>query len=158
MLFLALTSAALLAAPVTSVPLPAAPFVAAEASNPHLDNARTAIAKGDLLTARREYRFAAVIDRDEGRLPVEASHGLAELLFAQSMRREAADVMQQLADEAARVRNVDIEARALISAAWLRLEAGEHTLAKQNVRRLREIARDAGLAPDTRALLKESLG
>lgn len=163
MLFVTLTSAALLAvAPLTQV-VAATTQVPVEvsvpdASNPHLQNARAALQKGDVALARREYKFAQVVDRDAGIIPVEASNGLAALMFAQSQPREAAEIMQQLADEAARAGDIDLEASALVSATWLRLECGDRVVAKQGVRRLREIAREKNISHETRTLLKQSLG
>lgn len=162
MLFLTLTSAALIAAtplaPATATVPVCAPAASASVANPHLLNARAAIAKGDITTARREFRFATIVDRDEGCLPVESSNGLASLLFAQSQKSEAAEVMQELAEEAAKSGDINVEARALVSATWLRIEAGDRLAAKAGVRRLREIAKDSGLTSETRALLKERLG
>lgn len=163
MLLVTLTSAALLAAaPVAPVVATTAPIhievTVVNPSNPHLKNARSALEKGDVAEARREYQFAQVVDRDAGVIPVEASNGLAALLFAQSKPREAAVIMQQLAEEAARAGKIDLEASALVSATWLQLECGDRLAAKQGVRRLHEIARDKRISSETRTLLKQSLG
>ncbi len=163
MLLFTLTSAALLAAtPMALVVATAAPvsfeMSVPVAANPHLQNARTALEQGDVAMARREYQFAQVVDRDAGVIPVEATNGLAALLYAQSKPREAAEIMQQLADEAARAGKIDLEASALVSATWLRLECGDRIMAKQGVRRLREIARDKSISAETRTLLKQSIG
>jgi Tfp pilus assembly protein PilF len=123
-----------------------------------MQSARAAAQRGDLDHARREYRVAVALGLDEGCLPVEASHGLARLLFAQSQSEEAAHVMEELASEARASGNVDVEARALVSAAWLQLDGGQRLLAKENIRRLHELSRQRGLSSATRALLKESLG
>lgn len=131
---------------------------AAASTGQYLQQARDAARRGDLDTARRQYRVAAALGRDDGCLPVDATNGLARLLFAQSRSGEAADLMLQLADEAHEVGNRDVEANALVSAAWLRLDSGERLMAKPLVRRLHEIAKDPSLTRETRALLKETLG
>jgi len=163
MLLLTLTSAALLAtapmAPAVAISAPAHIAVTVtNVANLHLQNARVALEQGDVSAARREYRFAQVVDRDAGLIPVEASNGLAALLYAQAQPREAAEIMQQLADEAARAGKIDLEASALVSATWLRLECGDRVAAKQGVRRLHEIARDSRISDATRTLLKQSIG
>lgn len=163
MLLVTLTSAAILAAASSSQVPPSAESVAAGIAvaadvNPHLQNARAALEKGDVTLARREYRFAQLVDRDAGVIPVEASQGLAGVLFAQEQPREAAEVMLQLAEEAARAGEIDLEARALVSATWLQLECGDRSAARQGVRRLHEIARDTRISSATRSLLKHSIG
>lgn len=164
MLLFTLTSAAFFAAaPVAQVVTPASVPVAVErsvqaAANPHLQNARSAMEKGDLSLARREYQFAQIVDREAGRIPVDASKGLAALLFTQSQPRAAAEIMQQLADEAALAGQIDLEASALVSATWLRLECGDRFAVKEGVRRLHQISRDRSISSETRAMLKKQLG
>jgi hypothetical protein len=159
MLLLTLTTTALLAMHPAShaVPMPAAaPCVAGTTT--HLDNARRAASAGDLTTARREYRIATVLERDEGCLPETATHELAGLLLAQSRRADATAVLHELAAEAARAGDVNTEARARVAAAWLYVDAGDHAGAKADVRRLHELARDTRLDSRTRRLLRTSLG
>ncbi len=124
----------------------------------HLRDARSAAQRGDMNAARRQYRVAVALGRDEGCLPVEASHGLARMLYAQAQSAEAAGVMQQLGNEARAAGNLDVEAEALVAAAWLQLDAGQRVSAKASVRRLYELSHARGLSKETRALLKESLG
>ncbi len=163
MLLVTLTSAALLAvAPIVPVVATTTAPISIEASvpdaaNPHLQNARAALEQGNVALARREYQFAQVVDRDAGVIPVEASNGLAGLLYAHAQPREAAEVLQQLANEAARAGKIDVEASALVHATWLRIECGDRIAAKEGVRRLHEIARDNSISSETRALLKRSL-
>lgn len=135
-----------------------APTAVSASTGDYLQNARAAAQRGDLNTARRQYRVAAALGRDDGCLPVDATNGLARLLHAQSQSSEAADLMVELADEAKTAGNRDVEASALVSAAWLRLDADEPMLAKSLVRRLYVLAKDPSLTRETRALLKESLG
>ncbi len=163
MLFLTLTTAALLAvAPSSPVCAPSGPTLFAQTvptdANPHLQYARAALAQGDLITARREFRFAQIVDRETGVLPVEATNALASLLYADSSSHEAAEVLQQLVDEAFRTGDLDVEAHALVSVTWLRIEAGQRFAAKAGVRRLHEIARDRRISPATRERLRQSLG
>ncbi len=153
MLFLTLASAAMLAAS------PAVPVCnnANTTTSPHFAAATSAMIKGDVATARREFRIAEAIGRDSGCLPVAASQGLAQLFFGQQQLLEAADVLQHLADDAARAGDIDLEARTLVDVTWLQLKAGDREMAKHSGRRLYQLSRDARLSSDTRAFLRTSL-
>ncbi len=152
MLFLTLATAAVLSAP----PVPVCNTADATTSN-HLETAKSAMMAGDVKTARVQYRIAEVLGRDSGCLPVDAAQGLAQLFFGQHQGLEAADVLQHLADDAARAGNADLEARTLVHVAWLQLQAGDRAMAKVSARRLRELSRDARLSSDTRKFLRQSL-
>lgn len=152
MFILTLATAAVLAAP----PVPVCNTADATTSN-HLATAKAAMIEGDVTTARVQYRIAEVIGRDNGCLPVDAAQGLAQLFFGQQQSLEAADVLQHLADDAARGGDADLEARTLVHVAWLQLQGGDRAMAKVSARRLRELAKDTRLSSDTQKFLRQSL-
>ncbi len=114
----------------------------------HIARARTALQNGDFDIARREFVMAAAIDRDEGKLPTEASFGLAHVLYAQSFNREAAIVMDRLAAEASRVGDIETESAALLDALWLNLDAKQHIQARADASRLRALAKERTLSAE----------
>ncbi len=124
----------------------------------HLDSARRALADGAWDIARREFVIAAALDRDAGRVPVDAAFGLAHCLYSQSYNREAALVMNKLADEAAQTGDVETEARALADAVWLNADSGQWGKARQDALRLRNISTDSRITPETRKLIKARIG
>jgi hypothetical protein len=126
-------------------------------SEMYLENARRFVTTGDLEAARREYRIARMLEADGGCLPEATSNELATVLLAESRAKEAAIVMRELAADAARENDIDMEARARVAAAWLVVQAGDRTAAKTDVRRLHEIARDPRISAETRTLLRASL-
>ncbi len=126
-------------------------------SEMYLENARRFVTTGDLEAARREYRIARMLEADGGCLPEATSNELATVLLAESRAKEAATVMRELAADAARENDIDMEARARVAAAWLEVQAGDRAAAKADVRRLHDIARDSRISPETRALLRASL-
>lgn len=164
MLLLALSTAvALNVAPPTRAACADAPSATAMQAAPystsqHLKAAKQAVTSGDIDGARRAYRIAAALGRDEGCLPVQATHGLARLLYANQRATDAADVLLQLAKEANTAGNDDVEVNALVSAAWLHLQVGARVPAKEAVRRLHQLKASNELSTTTKALLKESLG
>ena len=129
-----------------------------DGTSQYLNAAQDAIKAGDIDGARRQYRIAAALGRDEGCLPVQATNGLASMLFAEQRATEAADVLLQLASEARAAGNDDVEANALVHAAWLHLQVGARTPAKDAVRRLHQLKDSRELTSETRRLLRESLG
>ncbi len=141
----ATTRAASVAASAAAVPM---------ISNPeHIARARVALAKGEFDVARREFVTAAAIDRDEGKLATEATFGLAHVLYAQSYNREAATVLERLAAEASTAGDVDTEAKALLDAMWLNVEAKQRMQARADASRLRVLLKDKRLSNDTRKLV-----
>lgn len=132
--------------------------VAVSSGNDRLQAARAAMANGDFDIARREFTAAAAIDREAGKLPVQAMVGLADALYAQSYDREAAFTMLRLADAAALLGDVDTEAVALADAIWLNLDAGQRIAARKLSDRLRALVKDTPLSADTRKAIKTRLG
>ncbi|QJR34112.1 hypothetical protein [Gemmatimonas groenlandica] len=136
----AATRAAVVAEPIVSSP-------------EHIARARLALANGEFDIARREFVTAAAIDRDEGKLPAEASFGLAHVLYAQSYNREAAMVLERLAADASTAGDVDTEAKALLDAMWLNVDAKQRLQARADASRLRVLLRDKRLSNETRKLV-----
>ncbi len=153
MLFLTLASAVFIAAAPAVPVCPVNDAVTAA----HISKAKSAMVSGDLSTARQQYRIAEVLGRDNGCLPVDAAQGLAQLFFSQARGNEAAAVLQNLANDAAKAGDYDLEARTLIHVAWLYVDSGERSSAKASVRRLYELARDNRVSSKTRLLLNQTL-
>ncbi|MBL0170004.1 MAG: hypothetical protein IPP90_04610 [Gemmatimonadaceae bacterium] len=124
----------------------------------HLDSARRAMSLGAFDLARREFRLAATIERDAGRLSVDAMTGLASALYAQSYNREAAMTMEQLSNDALRLGDPDAEALALADAIWLYADAGQRVAVRTLTQRLRTLMRDTPLSVETRKALKARIG
>ncbi|WP_310569290.1 hypothetical protein [Gemmatimonas sp.] len=142
-----------------NVPSPAAATRTVAVAEPivtspeHIARARLALANGEFDVARREFVTAAAIDRDEGKLPTEATFGLAHVLYAQSYNREAAMVLERLAADASTVGDVDTEAKALLDAMWLNVDAKQRLQARADASRLRVLLRDKRLSNETRKLV-----
>lgn len=124
----------------------------------HLASARAALAIGAFDEARREFAAAAAFDRDAGRVPTEAAIGLAHCLYSQGYNREAATVLDALAQEAYVAGDADTEARARLDAAWLHLDAGDRALARAHAERLRALLPDPRLDESTRKAVRARLG
>lgn len=127
-------------------------------ANERLQAARTAMSNGEFDIARREFSAAAALDREAGKLPVQAMIGLADALYAQSYDREAAFTMERLANAAALLGDVDTEAVALADAIWLNLDSGQRIAARKLTDRLRALVKDTPLSTETRKALKTRLG
>jgi hypothetical protein len=139
------------ATPVARVTDPT-PVVAEPArSAEHIAKARKALDNGELPEARREFVIASALDRDEGRLPIESSFGLAQVLYSQFDEKGAARVLDALADEASARNDVDTEARALTDAVWLNVNTKQLGRARQDAERLKALMADSRLSPAARA-------
>jgi hypothetical protein len=156
MLITALTVATMLSAVqvapainVDSVARPTSGIVADDrtTASDHIDAARRALKSGDFDGARREYVIAAALDRDDGKLPVDATFGLASVQFARNMSREAAATMDRLAADALAIGDYDTEARALVDAIWLNIDAGQRTQARTDGLRLQALLKERSLSP-----------
>lgn len=117
----------------------------------HLALARVAASSGDFDAARREYLTAVNLERTFGRLPVESTRGLVQMLYALSYNREASYMLDQLADEAQRRGDVDTEARARADAMWLKADDGRRDQARIDARRLKALTRQGVLSDETKA-------
>ena len=152
-----------LALPLTRVAAPVALSVARtdaptddrSAAAEHLANAQRAVSVGAYDLARREFVMAAALDRDAGYLPLEASLGLARVLYSQSYGREAAQILDQLAVDAAQKGDADVEARALVDAIWLNVDAGQRNQARSDALRLQMLLKDRQLSAATMRIVKE---
>ena len=162
MLTVALTVASLLATQIAPVAItdsvarhPSAAVVAdIPTAADHLDSARRALANGEFDVARREFVIAAALDRDDGKLPIEATFGLANVLYASAFNREAAIAMDRLATEALAVGDYNTEARALLDAIWLNVDAGQRNQARNDAMRLRDLIGDGKLSEATLKLVR----
>ncbi len=159
MLLLSLSAAASLFTATPTPPTTTAPcdVVHSQVTNGYLESARTFAITGELPSARRNYRIAAMLSFDEGCLPEAASSELATLLLTEAKEREAAKVMRELARAARRRGEYDVEARARIASAWLALQLGDRADARTDVERLAEIAAERRVSSDTRALIDKAL-
>lgn len=134
--------------------LPFAPVTAALATGfsdeEHLLKARQAMLAGELDVARREFIIAAALDRDAGRIPMEATFGLARVLYGQNREGDAARLLDDLATEALRQGNIDCAALALNDALWLHLRADRRAESLADGLRLSEVLNDTRLSDTVR--------
>ncbi len=144
---------------LTRIALHAAPTITPtddrSAAAEHLASAQRAVSVGAYDVARREFVMAAALDRDAGYLPLEASLGLARVLYSQSYGREAAQILDRLATEAAQKGDADVEARALVDAIWLNVDAGQRNQARSDALRLQMLLKDRQLSAATVKIVKE---
>lgn len=129
----------------------AAPMTAEE----HMTVARRAAANGAYDIARREYRIAAVLEREAGRLATEATYGLVQVLFAQAATDEAVFELDHLAIDAAKQADFETEARVRADAIWLKADAGDMKAARKDARRLNAITRTGALSAETQAYVTQ---
>ena len=115
------------------------------------------VSRGDKLTgvqrfaeAQREYRRAAEIARQQGHLPSFTLWHLAGAYYYQGDPRRAADVMQQLASEAAEWGDLSVEALALFNAAWLNGQGGRGQVAATQLVALTKLMRSPYMPSDVR--------
>lgn len=122
---------------------------AAVTADEHLQMARRAANDGAYDVARREYRLAAVLDREAGRLPTQATYGLVQVLFTQADLENATFELDRLALDAAKQADFEIEARVRADAIWLKAETGDLKGARRDARRLHALTRTGALSADT---------
>jgi hypothetical protein len=151
-LFNTVTAAAPGAPAVTRLPFARAAIEVAHApaDEEHLLKARVAMLAGQLDLARREFIIAAALDRDAGRVPTEATFGLARVLYGQNREAEAARLLDELATEALRQQDVDCAALALNDALWLHLRANRRADALADGLRLTDVLNDTRLSDTVR--------
>lgn len=106
------------------------------------------VGRGDELTSRlryeaaaREYARAAEIARREGNLPSGTSWKLANALYYNGNLVGAAVALDQLANEAALVGDLEVEALSIYYAAWLDGKAGQKAEMALRVARLQGLLR-----------------
>ncbi len=116
----------------------------------HMALARRALDAGDYTTARRAFKVAALLEREEGRVPAAAVFGLVSVLNVQGALTEAVQELDHLAGDAARAGNDEVEARALADAIWIKMETRGRMAARNDAVRLRELLRGNTLSADTR--------
>lgn len=124
-------------------------------SDEYVARARRALSEGNFEVARREFVIAAALDRDAGRLPVAASFGLSRVLFSQDNSRDAAQVLNDLARDAADRGDDNTEACALVDALWLNRDAKQWTKAERDAARLMELRKRNTLTTETRKLIAD---
>lgn len=127
-------------------------------SDEHVARAKKALDNGDFSEARREFVMAVALDRDEGRLPIESTFGLAHVLYAQSYNREAAVVLERLSLDAQVKGDHETEARALLDAMWLYQDAKQFAPARNAKQRLRDLLKEQDLTPATRKTVLARIG
>ncbi|GAB1344373.1 hypothetical protein [Gemmatimonas sp.] len=115
----------------------------------HMQVARRAASSGAYDVARREYRIAAVLQRESGQLATEATYGLIQVLYAQAANDEAVFELDHLALDAAKQADFETEARVRADAIWLKAEAGDMKGARKDARRLNAIVRTGALSAGT---------
>jgi hypothetical protein len=131
---------------------------AARADAEHLARAKRAMLDGQFELARREFSAAATLEREAGRVPVEAVTGLAHALYSQSYNVEAALAMERLAEEAAANGDANAQALALADAIWLHSDAGQRVTARKHAARLKKLMKDSTITADTREFVRVRVG
>jgi hypothetical protein len=107
----------------------------------HLDRGDQLSGRLNFAAAAREYRQAAEIARRERHLPSWTTWKLANAYFNDNNLLAAATVLDRLADEAALVGDLPVEAHALFNSAWLNSKAGHNSAAVARVARLKGLLR-----------------
>ena len=107
----------------------------------HLDRGDQLSSRLNFAAAAREYRQAADIARREGHLPSWTSWKLANAHFNDNNLLGAATALDQLADEAALLGDLPVEALAIFNSAWLNSKAGRNSAAVARVARLKGLLR-----------------
>ena len=115
------------------------------------------VGRGDELSSRlrfdaavREYSRAADIARREGHLPSATSWKLASAYYFDGNFVGAAVALDQLADEAARVGDLQVEALAIYYSAWLNGKAGRKVELGTRIARLEGLLRSQYMPVATR--------
>ena len=130
---------------------------APRSADEHLTLARRAASHGDFDIARREYLAALELERGAGRLGVDATMGLVQVLYAQSYTREAAYVLDELATSAALRGDDNTEARSRADALWLKAEEGLKQQARDDARRVRALLKHGQLSESTQRYVADRL-
>jgi hypothetical protein len=107
----------------------------------HLDRGDQLSNRLNFAAAAREYRQAADIARRERHLPSWTTWKLANAHFNDNNLLGAATALDQLADEAALVGDLPVEALAIFNSAWLHSKAGRNGAAVARVARLKGLLR-----------------
>ncbi|MFN8715557.1 MAG: hypothetical protein ACK5XT_13595 [Gemmatimonas sp.] len=148
----AIPHAAPIALPETAPASATVPSVAAydaPADEP-MRQARQALDGGESDLVRREVLIAAALERHAGCVPAEATFGLAHVLSSPSDNRDAAIVLNTLAEAASRAGDANTEARALADAMWRNAQATARIPARVDVPRLEAVVADGRVPAPTR--------
>lgn len=101
---------------------------------------QAAIARGDALfeqgkavAARKAYRRAAEISRNEGDLAEKPMRRLANAYYFEKDYRRAARILDALAREAASFGDLRVQAEAIVDAAWLYGKTGDRQKVSQRL-------------------------
>lgn len=116
----------------------------------HLDRGDQLSTRLNFAAAAREYRQAADVARREKHLPSWTSWKLANAYYNDNNLLGAATVLDQLADEAALVGDLPVEALAIYNSAWLNSKAGRNSAAVARVVRLKGLLRSRYMPVATR--------
>ncbi|MGH7545311.1 MAG: hypothetical protein ACREKI_03920 [Gemmatimonadota bacterium] len=123
---------------------------------------QAAIARGDALleqekhtAARKAYRNAAAISREEGDLPETPLRRLANAHYFQKDYRQAAKVLDTLAREAAAYGDLRVEAEAIVDAAWLYGKVGDRQKVSQRLARVERLLESPYLPEDVKQAIQQ---
>ncbi|MEO7363406.1 MAG: hypothetical protein ABI120_23940 [Gemmatimonadaceae bacterium] len=169
-LFLPLLLAGALAAPITS------PNVSLDDKNPrarsvvidttahrklaadYVVKARLAAEGGSLQEARAQLLVANTMMRESGGLEAAAVYALVHIDYALDNFVEAADLLNQLSDEALEKGNASVSANAALTAAELYSLAGRRTQVSNAVARVRSLLNDSRISETDRRALRKRVG
>lgn len=115
--------------------------------NPYIARGDQLAAEGKFGAARREYKSAAEIVREAGKLPAHAMRRIANSFYYEERFQSAGKVLLDLADEAASFGDVVTQVWATADAAWVAAAAGDKIDVERRVASLERLL-DSPYLPD----------
>ena len=120
--------------------------------------ARKAAEAGSLQEARAQLLVANTMMRESGGLEETAVYALVHIDYALDRYVEAADMLNELSDEALKKGNPTLSANAALNAAELYTLAGRRTQVSAAVSHVRSLLNDSRISETDRRALKKRVG
>ena len=120
--------------------------------------AKTAAEAGSLVEARAQLLTANTMLRESGGLEETAVYNLVHIDYALDRYIEAADLLTEFSDEAAKKGNMTLAANAAVTAAELYSIAGNRPQVVSSVMRVRALINDSRISDTERTALRKRLG
>ncbi|MGD8699157.1 MAG: hypothetical protein PVJ43_07700 [Gemmatimonadales bacterium] len=152
--------ASLLSLIVMLVAVPSSSFateLAIASPNPaqvHMQRGDELFTQGDLGAARKEYKAAADLMRENGEIPAKALHRIAYTQYYEGKYQSAGKTLEKLAKEAAAFGDLKTQAWAIADAAWVAWKAGDTLDVKARVARLERLLTSPYLPADVKQEIK----
>ena len=112
---------------------------------------------GQFSEARREYRAASMLQVRMRELPTNAMWQVANAYYAEGALARAARTLDELAGLAAQHGDADVQARALLEAAFLYRAAGQWERPQEIAKELRQMCERAALDPELKSTIERRL-